>query len=76
MLPRRRPRVHPHVLGWKESQHEVPAGKRQVASVSTLQTKRCYLFVAVMQRINRVGGLLRGGGNLAEARWTRRSQPQ
>ena len=58
-----------HARGRKESQHVAPAGKRQVAIVSILQTKRCYLRTAVMQRIDRAEELPRRGGNQAETKW-------
>lgn len=32
------------------------------AALSTRETKRCYLFISVVQSINEVGGPLRGGG--------------
>lgn len=54
----------------------MPAEKRHVATVSVLQTKHRYLFVAVMQRIDRGGGLLRGGGDQVEATWLGRSLPR
>lgn len=43
------------------------------AALSTHETKRCYLFISVVQSIDEVGGPLRGGG--AGAKWMGRNQP-